>query len=220
MAHRRLAILLSVGLWACGDPPPPAPPVTPVTAQGGAASARYPEDDASWGRFHSKRFNLSFPLPDGKSWRIDDHSRPWLFAVHEATSSKLWVLATQEDELMNRQKCEERARTLGWVASKTLTTVEDSVTVGPEAYDSRVWIALDAGKPGGRLAGHLYLFGAFIRRCLLVHLETEITSAKQEDVLSDRLALARARIVNGLQLDLPRTTEDATVPRDKPDIRR
>jgi len=31
--------------------------------------ARNPNDDASWGRYHSKRFNLSFPLPDGKAWR-------------------------------------------------------------------------------------------------------------------------------------------------------
>ena len=106
------------------------------------------------------------------------------------------------------------------MTSKTLTTVEDEVTVGPEAYDSRVWVALDAAKAGGKLDGHLYLFGAFIRRCLLIHLETTVATAMQEDVLSERLALARARIVRGLTLDLPRTTEDATVPRDKADIRR
>jgi hypothetical protein len=206
---------------ACGDPPVAAPPRTSSDARGvTGVAARYPGDDASWGRYHSKRFLLSFPLPDGKAWRIDDHSRPSLFALHEATSSRVHVLTTQEDELVNRQKCEARARALGWVTSTTLTTVEDQATIGPEAYDSRIWVALDAAKPGGELEGHVYLFGAFIRRCLLVHVSTKVPSAKDEEVLSERLALARARIVRGLTLDPPRTTDDATVPRDKAEIRR
>lgn len=211
---------LGASVMACGDPPAARTPGAGGAASGASVAPRFPREDAAWGRYHSKRFNLSFPLPDGKGWKIDDHSRPWLFALHEPTTSKLWVLATQEDDLVNRQRCEERARNLGWVASKTLTTVEDEVTVGPEAYDSRVWVALDAAKPGGKLEGHLYLFGAFIRRCLLVHVSTTVDTAKEEDVLSERLALARARIVRGLQLDLPRTTDDAAVPRDKADGQR
>lgn len=212
-----LAAFASVA--SCGDPPAAAPPRAPE-ATFVPVAARYPADDASWGRYHSKRFLLSFPLPDGKAWKIDDHSRPSLFALHEATSSKVYVIATQEDELVNRQKCEARARDLGWVTSTKLTTVEDATTIGPEAYDSRIWVALDAAKPGGALEGHVYLFGAFIRRCLLIHVSTVVASAKDEDVLSERLALARARIVRGLTIDPPRTTDDATVPRDKAEIRR
>lgn len=211
-----LFTLLAAG---CGDPDATKPPQSPTGAATSAAP-RYPADDAAWGRYHSKRFQLSFPLPDGKNWRIDDHSRPSLFAIHEATSSRIHVIATQEDELVNRQKCEARARALGWVASETLTTVDDQTTIGPEAYDSRVWVALDAAKPGGELEGHVYLFGAFIRRCLLVHVSTKVASARDEEVLSERLALARARVIRGLTLDPPRVTDDATVPRDRPDIRR
>ncbi len=214
-----LAAALVAVVAACGDPPVAAAPRTSSDLPAGAAP-RYPSDDPSWGRYHSKRFLLSFPLPDGKAWRIDDHSRPSLFALHEATSSRVYVLTTQEDELVNRQKCEARARALGWVTSTTLTTVEDQTTIGPEAYDSRIWVALDAARPGGELEGHVYLFGAFIRRCLLVHVSTKVPSAKDEEVLSERLALARARIVRGLTLDPPRTTDDATVPRDKAEIRR
>ena len=218
--HAPLLITLALAaLVSCGEPPTATPPRGPDSAPTPSAP-RYPSEDAAWGRYHSKRFQLSFPLPDGKAWRIDDHSRPSLFAVHEATSSRVWVQATQEDELVNRQKCEDRARALGWVASTKLTTVEDQTTVGPEAYDSRIWVALDAAKPGGAIEGHVYLFGAFIRRCLLVHVSTLVPSAKDEDVLSERLALARARIVRALTLDPPRVTDDATVPRDKPEIRR
>ena len=214
-----LAFIASPALLACGDPPAAVTPQSPDAAAASAAP-RYPTEDAAWGRYHSKRFQLSFPLPDGKNWRIDDHSRPSLFALHEATQSRVSVMTTQEDELMNRQKCEARARDLGWVTSTTLTTVDDQTTIGPEAYDSRVWVALDAAKPGGALEGHVYLFGAFIRRCLLVHVSTKVASAKDEEVLSERLALARARIVRGLTIDPPRVTDDATVPRDRPEIRR
>jgi len=213
-------VLFAALLVGCADPVTAPPPKPPESARLVSVAPRFPTDDASWGRYHSKRFLLSFPLPDGKAWRIDDHSRPSLFAVHEATSSRVSVLATQEDDLVNRQRCEARARNLGWVTSKTLTTVEDQTTIGPEAYDSRIWVALDAAKPGGALEGHVYLFGAFIRRCLLIHVSTTVPSAKDEDVLSERLALARARIIHGLTIDPPRTTDDATVPRDKPEIRR
>jgi hypothetical protein len=218
-ARSVLGLLTFVAIAACGDPAPVPPP---LTASGAPVSAapRYPTDDASWGRYHSKRLQLSFPLPDGKAWRIDDHSRPSLFALHEPTGSRVSIITTQEDDLVNRQKCEERARALGWVTSTTLTTVDDETTIGPEAYDSRIWVALDAAKQGGALEGHVYLFGAFIRRCLLIHVSTRVPSAKDEDVLSERLALARTRIVRGLTIDPPRVQDDATVPRDKPEIRR
>ena len=219
LSRFRPLVPLTFALVACGDPAPTPPPRTAASAPQSVAP-RFPNDDPSWGRYHSKRLSLSFPLPDGKAWRIDDHSHPSLFAVHEPTGSKVSVFTTQEDDLVNRQKCEARARALGWVTSTTLTTVDDETTIGPEAYDSRIWVALDAGKHTGALEGHVYLFGAFIRRCLLVHVSTSVPSAKDEEVLSERLALARARIVRGLTMDPPRVTDDATVPRDKPEIRR
>ncbi len=216
-----VVFFLVLGISGCGETPPPIQPTATIpTTRAVARPLGYGADDATWGRYHSKRFNLSFPLPDGKAWRIDDHTRPALVAVHDATSSSVSVQLTHEDDLMNRKKCEERARDLGWVPSKTLTTVDDEVTVGPEAFDSRVWVAVDAARPGGALEGHVYLFGSFIRTCLFVHVSTKVPSANDEDVLSDRLALVRARLVRGVALDPPRTTEDATVPRAKPEIRR
>jgi hypothetical protein len=203
----------------CGEPaaaPPPrtAMETTPTKAAGLG-------DDASWGKYHSKRFLLTVPLPEGRAWRIDDHSRPALFALHDGTASKLWLEVTEEDGLVNRKKCEDKARALGWLPEDgRFTTVEDEVVTGPELYDSRVWVALDPARQGGAIDGHVFLFGGFLRRCLLVHFVTTVASAKDEDVLSSRLALANARLVRGIVLDPPRTTDDATVPRDKPDIRR
>ena len=218
------ALAASVILAACGDPPvTKAPSQVAGTDAPSSAAGRPPQyatDDGAWGKFHSKRFQLTVPLPDGRAWKIDDHRSPELVAVHPPTSSRLTVLATQEEELMNRHRCEERARARGWVSSSALTTVEDQVHVGPDAYDSRVWVAIDAMQEGGGVEGHVYLFGAFLRRCLLVHLSTSVPSARDDEVLASRLAIGSARIVKAITLDPPRTTDGALVPRDKPDIRR
>jgi hypothetical protein len=220
-------VIVAAGLLACGGEPrsvKAASSSASVADAGGAPSAprppEYASDEAAWGKFHSKRFQLTVPLPDGRTWKIDDHRLPELVAVHAPTSSRLTVLATHEEDLMNRQRCEDRARARGWVASRTLTTVDDQVHVGPDAYDSRVWVAIDAARPGGGLEGHVYLFGAFLRRCLLIHLTTSVPSANDEAVLASRLAVGTTRIVKAVALDPPRTTDDAVVPRDKAEIRR
>jgi hypothetical protein len=210
-------------LAACGAPATKAPPRSTSGLEGSGTAGRSPEyasDDAAWGRFHSKRFQVTVPLPDGRAWKIDDHRGPELVAVHAPTDSRLTIVATQEDELMNRERCEARARTRGWVAKTPLTTVEDQVHVGPGAYDSRVWVALDPSKEGGGIEGHVFLFGAFLRRCLLVHLSTSVPTPKEEGVLASRLAVGSTRIVKAITVDPLRTTDDAMVPRDKPDIRR
>lgn len=219
------AALASIGLLAaCGDPPAtkaaPRGPGPDAPASTAGRPPEYASDDGAWGKFHSKRFQITVPLPDGRAWKIDDHRSAELVAVHAPTDSHLTILATQEEELMNRQRCEERARARGWVKKSTLTTVDDQVTVGPDAYDSRVSVAIDATKEGGGVEGHVFLFGAFLRRCLLVHLTTSVASPTDDEVLASRLAVGSARIVKAITLDPPRTTDDAVVPRDKPDIRR
>lgn len=217
------AALVAALTSSCGGAAPAAAPARGLETTP-ARPLEFRSEDASWGRYHSKRFQLSIPLPEGRSWRVDDHSSAALRARHEATGSELVVLTTTEDELMNRQRCEARARELGYVPPdgpmRGLTTVEDAVTVGPDAFDSRVWTAVDPGKPGGAVEGHVFLFGALIRRCLLVHVKTRVASVNDEDVLSARLALARARIVTAITMDPPRITGEATVPREKPEIRR
>ena len=205
---------------ACSNPP--AASLRSDTANTTTAPAghvvEYPAGAAGWGKFRSQRFQLTVPLPDGRAWKIDDHHAPELIAVHPPTDSRLVIVATQEEALMNRERCEERARSRGWI-KPSLTTVDDQVIVGPDAYDSRVWTALDAAAPGGAIEGHVFLFGAFLRRCLLVDLSTRVP-AKEEAVLASRLLVGGARIVKAITLDPLRTTDDATVPRIKPEIRR
>ena len=91
---------------------------------------------------------------------------------------------------MNRQRCEERARARGWVPTAKLTTLEDQVTSVPtrttRACGSPSTPAVTTGGVGG-VEGHVFLFGAFLRQCLLVHLATRVPSGKDEE--SSRPAL-------------------------------
>src|SRR5207302_616791 len=89
---KTLAIALAVSVAACGDGgnqgAHPALPLASSAASSSSASAspesgapRFP-DEPKLLHFHSKRFALSLPLPDGRAWRIDDHSHVELVATH------------------------------------------------------------------------------------------------------------------------------------------
>jgi hypothetical protein len=103
---------------------------------------------------------------------------------------------------MNRRSCEARARDNGLFTLRDPRTVADEATVGPDAYDSRVWIALEAGaSSASALTGHAFLFGAYVRKCLFVHYVTSVPSASDEPVLTSRLATARLLILAGVRLE-------------------
>lgn len=208
------AAVLVAGSAGCGGGN--APPSGPAASASAKVST---PGDAATGSYHSPRFLLSLALPGGREWKIDDRSAPHLYAENRRTQSKLWLLRTREDELMNRQKCEARATHLGWVPSD-LTTVEDERITGPDAFDSRVLVAVGTTGSSPALTGHVFLFGGFLRQCLLLHVTTTVPSAEQEEELSTRLALYRARIVRGLDVDAPRITTEAEVPRAPEPVRR
>lgn len=220
-------------LAACAPAVDDAPhvPVPSPSGKGDAPTPGAPElSETSWGSFHSQRFQLTLPLPEGKAWRIDDHREPELTARHEASASRIVLSVFREDDLMNRNKCREAAKRRGLVSDEGLSLVADEITVGPEAYDTRIWIALGdpaaAGRHGraqtpaapSRLMGHVFATGAFLRTCLFFHFTTEVPQggSAEEAVLSHRLALARTKILGAIRLDPPRTTWDADAPKEKP----
>ena len=212
-----LFVLAAVAISACAgsDRHVESAPAAPPRAAD-ASTQPFAADDKGWGRFHSKRFGVSIPLPDGRAWRIDDHSRPELFATHAPTRSQLVLESWFEPDLMNRQRCEERARARGLAptendARDVLRTVSDEVVTAPDAYDTRLWVAIAPGtNESAPLTGHLFAFGAFLRKCLLFHFSTEVPTGKDEIALGDRLAAARVRIFDGLKLD-----DFDSVPREK-----
>ncbi len=159
--------------------------------------------------FHSARFSISLPLPDGPRWRIDDHRTALLRARHEPTQSLVELVIWHEDELVNRQKCEERARDKGF-GERAGEEVDTEITAVPEGWDTLVWIGAEKGAhPPPAVTGHLFAFAALVHKCLYLHFSTQADA----EVVSDRLAFVRLRVLREMRLD----TFD--VPRERPDPR-
>ena len=223
MAHealsRAVVAAIALGAVACAESEP-GRVESPGVAQGArAASApQWPDAIDRWTAVHSARFALSVPLPDVTTWAIDDATTSSLVATQPSTRSKVTLRLEVEPGVVNHAKCEGRARDLGLfpdeARSKTLRTVEDLVTVGPEAYDTHVLVAIEPTTPDGPIRGHVLAAGAYVRKCLFVHVETEVPNGAAESVLSSRLALARVRTLGAIRVD-----ELGAVPREQPTFR-
>ena len=193
MAHARLTFLAAL-LVACGGAPKPvsvAPKPEPPEPPAFTAGSRM-------ARFHSTRFDVSLPLPDGKHWRIDDHHAPVLRATHEATHSLVELAVWREEELMSRGKCEQRAHEKLMVPETAGDEVSTELVPFPPGWDTGVGIGADPDKE--EVTGLLVAFGAFIHKCLYFRFTTR-AELKDAAVISDRLAFARLRIFGGLALD-------------------
>jgi hypothetical protein len=195
-----------------------APAAVTLPAPAAPAAAAFAEDPRPLARYHSKRLALSLPLPDGRAWRIDDHSQPEIVATHAPTRSRVVVSVFRTVELVGRSQCEEQARARRLVPPGELRTLEDQVAITQQTFDTRVWVALEPGAaPGSPLTGHVLAFGGFLRKCYVFHFSTEVDGANDEPVLSARLAFARARILGGLELDpfgaVPREAGPGFAPR-------
>lgn len=185
------------GATTTNVPPLPTPP--PKTTL----------DDAGWGKFHSVRNSLMLPLPEGHAWKIDDHTRPELVAVHAASNSRVSLRLIQDaGELMNRAKCEEKALQDKFVKDLRVSVVEEQEGIDKDGWDAHILVAVEKGKDD--LVGHVLSFSSYIRKCLWFHFETHTKLEGSEVELSDRLALARTKILGALALDA-----FADVPREK-----
>jgi hypothetical protein len=194
---RAVLILALAATGACGGAtpqqhPPPVEPEEPMFAEG-----------AHMSRFHSARFSLSVPFPDGPHWRIEDHRTALLRATHEATQSKIEIVLWHEQELMNRQKCEDRAREKGY-GERVGEEVTSEIASVPQGWDTLVWLGTENERDVS--TGHIVAFAASIRRCLYFHFSTKAVTR----AISDRLAFVRLRLLGDIQLD---TFE---VPRERP----
>jgi hypothetical protein len=175
--------------------------IAAVTARPPAAA--FPEDARPLPRYRSKRLALSLPLPDGRAWRIDDHSRPELVATHQPTRSTVLVAVFRADELVGRTQCETMAHAHRLVpAAEDLHVVEEEIGITQQTFDTRTVVAIvPAGAPDQPLAGHVMAFGGFLRKCFVFDFSTGVDATDDEPVLSSRLAYARARILGGLEID-------------------
>jgi hypothetical protein len=178
----------------------------------------FAEDTRPLLRYRSHRLALTLPLPDGKTWRIDDHSRPELVATHAPTRSRVLVSVFHADNLVGRSQCEDLARVKKLVPEGSFQIVEDAVAMTEGSFDTRIEVALQPGSgPDRALAGHVMAFGGFLRKCYVFVYSTEVDSAADEPALSSRLAFVRARVLGDLELEpfdvVPRESTEGASPR-------
>jgi len=212
MAHARLALFwgwLAAGCQgAAASSPPSALASAPTAHADGEASAANREvsnasfDTSSWGTFHSKRFELSLPLPDGSSWKIDDHGSHWLKAEHERTNSTLWLRSWAEDRIVTRGDCYARARE--WNSSlpdlAELSLVDDRTLLLFGERETRVVAGVDESA-SPRSAGFVVAVAGDVRRCLVVAYRTQATGADGPLAVADRLAFVADRLLPSVKPD-------------------
>ena len=117
------------------EPGPDLGPVAPAVSRPPPkpAAEAFSEDPRPLPRYHSARLALSLPLPDGRAWRIDDHSGAERVATHAATRSRVMLATFRADVLVGRSQCEALARDrmlvivwedLHWADEGTLELIE------------------------------------------------------------------------------------------------
>ncbi len=201
-------------------------PLSLALALGGCApaatpAARAPSPPVAFavaraGSFHSARFELSLPLPDGSAWRIDDHRSPWLVARHEATRSTLRVRAWSEPEVVRHASCEARAR--GFAPDlpqpDTARVVDDRYLALDGDLAAHLVTAV-APAPGERdlLEGSVLLVAADVHRCLVLSYVTLAAGDGAPAVLGERLAVIAEATAKGLRRD--RELSGAAPPRER-----
>jgi hypothetical protein len=186
-------LLIVLAAQACAPSPDrPGPAAQPLPRP--ASSADIP--DARWGRFPSRRFDLVVALPDGKSWRIDDHSSRWLVASHAASGSHLWARTWREPTLANRARCEARARE--WApklpALERAQLIDRRIVpaVPAPGFDTEIVAGIEppqASPQGERVQGFVTAFGAEGKKCVAIVFTTSLQGASAAARLGDRLAL-------------------------------
>ena len=142
------------------------------------------------------RFGLKLPLPDGKSWRIDDHESGWLVARHAASASELVVRVWREEAVMNRARCEERARFWRKIPERESADIVERHPVDvPTGFDTVAFVGVVApalagkkAKAGEELRGVAMAFGGKGKRCFAWIYTTSAGGQGAEAVLGERLA--------------------------------
>lgn len=202
MAHPGVAaaIVCAIVVVACASAP--APPPGPAPAASADAPASF--EGSRWGTYHSKRFELSLGLPDGSSWKIDDHHSPWMRAGHEATRSRLVLRSWSEDQNVTRKACYARARE--WEPAlpdlEVLTLIDDGMRKLMGDKDARVAVGVvPPGAPGAMTGGFVVAVVGSVRRCIVVAFQTQAGGPAAGDEVAGRLALVEGRLLPSLKLD-------------------
>jgi hypothetical protein len=209
--------VLALGISGCETVPVVAP-VVPLKAVAVVEPVVKGLGDGGVGEFVSLRFGLKLPLPDGKGWKIDDHDGGWLVAKHAGSASELVVRGWREEAVMNRGRCEERARFWRKIPERESADIVEKHAVDvPGGFDTVVEVGVIApalagkkARAGEELRGIAMAFGGKGRRCFAWIYTTSAGGPGAEAVLGERLAtmvqgsLSATTTVNELEPQIDR----------------
>ena len=186
------AVLLSLCMVCCTPAPSPAPPAPQPSAAPSGSSAPAVAGtgwEGPWARFHSKRHDAWLQLPNGPTWRIDDHKSSWLVAKHPTTNTALRFKLYRDEHAVNRDKCEAMARREDPTLPREDETAIDRADALLPGWDSHAFSVVSTGKKGGGpVVGQYLAWGAAIRRCFVLHVSTSSESPAGAAQVGARLA--------------------------------
>jgi len=206
---RRVIVAATWVLAACG--PPSAPPPAPVPRVVAAPVSRPPptvEADPFTGqpvqsrptRIRSKRYQLSFPVPDRDGWKLGGEGKSrFVTLTHGATGSVIVFARWRAPELMNRQRCAAQAHLWRELPGAASDLDEAELIERPRGYDTGVAVGFSRGRRDGA-SGYAAAFGALGRSCLAVVFRTEARGPEAERLVGERLAVIRTAVLPRLRL--------------------
>ncbi len=197
MAHRRLRTLAGAACIlqvACGSAPAPTASA-PVVAPRAQASAF---GDAATGEFVSKRFGFRLYLPDGRAWRIDDHSESFLLAQHAQAAVTLRASRFDPSALSgavtSSATCWNEAIARGvFTPPAAESPLEDEAHYDGSA-DSRILVSV-----GNRGESHVRYVVADRAGCTVLGVDSLRLEGDTDKSRAERLARLRQTLLQGLR---------------------
>src|SRR5262249_50540113 len=136
---------------------------------------------------------------------------PWLSATHGGSSSELLVRTWIESDHVNRDRCEERARSWTKLPAREGAEIlrREPLPVPPE-FDTVLEIGIAEPKAGAPLDAVAMAFGGWARRCFVYVYRTHASGPEAERLVGERLAamvggsLTKVRLESDLEPRIPR----------------
>jgi hypothetical protein len=192
----------AVFIVGCAETRSASSPETALSSSGESRNGSF--QGTRWGTFYSKRFELSLGLPDGATWKIDDHRSAWLKATHEPTRSTFLLRIWNEDQVTTRKECYARARE--WEPRlpdlDAFPLIDDKLRPLLGYRDARVAVGVTVQHaPEPATGGFVAAIVGDVHHCAVVAYQTEVSGAGAEDEVADRLAIVEGRVLPSLKLD-------------------
>ncbi|MEM6791370.1 MAG: hypothetical protein AAF715_27885 [Myxococcota bacterium] len=152
-------------------------------------------------RLRSRRFQLSFPLPDLERWSLAPVEGRSRFSTlrHAPTESEITLGRWRSTTNANRRRCAEEAFRWRALPGPVAAIDEAGRVDAPTGYDTAVAVGSRPDR-GDSISGYALAFGAQGRTCVAFVFTTVARGDDAEARVGSRLATIRSIVLPGLRL--------------------